>query len=773
MQRTAGARRLCRAGCSRSTRINPPSRPLSRLRAAKSVRPSARRAGRADDSSRAPAPDLGRRLIHSFLAAGDCLHGIEGAIGSICEQQRWSGGVCWWLDEASGNLIELTRWPTGGPAATSPAPAGARAPPWLGDEPVWISELSADALQAQDPKAWQPRGRGVILPLHSGTRLLGLIAFEGPRAAQRSVADAIDTLRAAGPIVSLYLHQAIAAEQLRDSAQRLASTLTLAAVGIAHVDDSGRFLYVNPRLCQMLGYSEPELLELNVKQISHPDDVNATDGMRDQLRRGEIDSFKMEKRYLHRDGGSIWVALTVAVRRDAAGRRLYDVSIVEDISSRKLAEQQVQYLATHDGLTGLPNRAMFVQLLALASESAKRRGSKIAVLFIDLDRFKTINDSLGHDAGDALLREMAVRFRECLRSSDIVARLGGDEFVVVLQDVCDQSQVSTVARHILSVAMRPVQINRQECRVTASVGICLHPQSDQDDHAVLKNADLAMYVAKEEGKNRYQFYSSSLCARSAGRLAIETCLREALERDELALHYQAKVSIETDAITGVEALLRWNSPALGPVSPVQFIPVAEETGLIVPIGRWVLRSACAQSAQWVREGLPAVRICVNLSMRQLQDAGLVADIAAALAEYGVRPELLELELTESSIMHNAERAVRVLSEIKALGVRLAIDDFGTGYSSLAQLKRLPIDTLKVDRSFIRDIPHEAEDRAITEAIIAMGKTLSLTIVAEGVETPQQKAFLREHACDEMQGYYFSTPIPAGEFAELLRRSTQR
>ena len=318
--------------------------------------------------------------------------------------------------------------------------------------------------------------------------------------------------------------------------------------------------------------------------------------------------------------------------------------------------------------------------------------------------------------------------------------------------------------------MRAGKFIGKSARVTASIGICLHPEPGQDDQAVLKNADLAMYVAKAEGKNNYQFYSPALRARSSGRVAIETYLRHALERNEFSLHYQAKVNVETDAITGVEALLRWNSMALGSVAPAQFIPVAEETGLIIPIGRWVLRTACAQSAQWLREGLPAVRICVNLSMRQLQDDGLISDIGTALRDSGVRPDLLELELTESAIMHNAERAVRVLREIKALGVRLAIDDFGTGYSSLAQLKRLPIDTLKVDRSFIREIPRDAEDRAITEAIIAMGKTLSLTIVAEGVETPQQKAFLREHACDEMQGYYFSTPIPAGEFAELLRRS---
>ncbi len=730
---------------------------------------SVRRARRPADAQ-ALQLNFERRLIQLFLAANDCTGGMRDAIRAICAELHWSCGVCWRVEESPAGLSELARWPDrvpdGSPAAVITAPP----PPWLGDEPVWIGDPGADESTSREPDAWRPAGPGMILPIRSDSRLLGFIAFEGP-VTQKSAAVAANTLRAAGPIVSLHLHHALGAEQLRDSVRRLASTLTLAAVGIAHVDDSGRFLYANPRLCQMLEYSEAELLQLNVKQVSHPDDIDITDGMRDRLRRGDIDSFKMEKRYLRKDGSAIWVALTVAVRRDNAGRRMYDVSIVEDISARKIAEDQVQYLATHDGLTGLPNRAMFVQLLALATESAKRRGSKVAVLFIDLDRFKIINDSLGHDAGDALLREMAVRFRACVRSSDIVARLGGDEFVVVLQDVSDQAQVSTLAHHILSVAMRPVEINRQDCRVTASIGICLHPEAAQDDQTALKNADLAMYAAKEAGKNSYQFYSSSLCAHSAGRLAIETHLRQALERNELSLQYQAQVNIETGSITGVEALLRWDSVELGSVAPLQFIPVAEETGLIIPIGRWVLRTACAQSARWLREGLRPVRLCVNLSMRQLQDDRLVADIAGALSDHGVPPNLLELELTESMIMHNTERAMRMLSDIKRLGVRLAIDDFGTGYSSLAQLKRLPIDTLKVDRSFIREIPREAEDRAITQAIIAMGKTLSLTIVAEGVETPQQKAFLREHACDEMQGFYFSTPVPPDEFAALLRRTS--
>jgi diguanylate cyclase (GGDEF)-like protein len=479
----------------------------------------------------------------------------------------------------------------------------------------------------------------------------------------------------------------------------------------------------------------------------------------------------MEKRYLRKDGSTLWVNLTVAVKRDWQGHPVHDISIVEDISARKTAEEQVHYLATHDGLTGLPNRTMFAELLALSVETAKRHGNLCAVLFIDLDRFKIVNDSLGHEAGDALLREVSRRLRDCVRASDVVARLGGDEFVVLLQDVNSQAQVSAVARSMLSAAMRPVMILGQECRVTASIGICVHPAADQNDDAVMKNADMAMYMAKEEGKNTYKFYSPSLQASAAGRLALESSLRRALDRQEFTLHYQAKVNFRSGAITGVEALLRWQSQELGVVSPTQFIPVAEETGLIVPIGRWVLRTACAQNAQWLRQGLPPVRVSVNVSMRQLNDKDLIADVQAALSDSGLPADLLELEMTESMIMHNAEHAIRVLGEIKALGVRLAIDDFGTGYSSLAHLKRFPVDTLKVDRSFIREAPHDPEDRAITEAIIAMGKTLSLTIVAEGVETPEQQAFLSQRACDEMQGYYFSTPVTPEDFAALLRGHT--
>lgn len=483
---------------------------------------------------------------------------------------------------------------------------------------------------------------------------------------------------------------------------------------------------------------------------------------------------------LIRDGRAVGVLLFYSGEKRAFDEEIVKLleRMAENISfalgnfereeERRGAEERIQYLATHDGLTGLPNRTMFSQLINLEIESARRYKRKFAVLFIDLDRFKAINDTLGHQAGDALLNEISRRLKASVRAGDVVARLGGDEFVVMAQEVSEIGQVAAVARKILSSATEPISIAGQECRVSASVGIAMYPTDAQDEQTLMKNADMAMYLAKEKGKNNYQFYSKDIRSQSLEKMVLETNLRGAMERNEFTLHYQAKLDLKSEKITGVEALLRWDNPELGSVPPAQFIPVVEETGLIVPLGKWVLRTACRQNMVWQHAGLPPVCMAVNLSPRQFSGPDLLADIAAALSETGMAPQLLEIEITESMVMHNTDRAVKVLGAIKTLGVRLALDDFGTGYSSLAQLKRFPIDTLKVSRSFIHNILNDNEDRAIIEAIIAMGRRFSLNIIVEGVETLEQQTFLREHACDEMQGFYFSKPIVAEKFAELLR-----
>ena len=438
------------------------------------------------------------------------------------------------------------------------------------------------------------------------------------------------------------------------------------------------------------------------------------------------------------------------------------------VDEKAQADQRIEYLASHDSLTDLPNRDMFNGMLRRTIDAAQRYGRSFAVLFIDLDRFKVINDSLGHDAGDMLLVEIGGRLRRALRSSDVVARLGGDEFVVILEEAAERHEVERIAGELLSVLSQPLQLSGHECHTTASIGIAMYPSDGADTQTLTKNADMAMYLAKEDGKNGFRFFTREIKTQSIERLTLESALRRALERDQFSLHYQPKVDMASGQITGVEALLRWNHPELGLISPGQFIPLAEETGLIVPIGRWVLTEACAQNMAWQRRGLRPVTMAVNLSPRQFADPHLLHDVDQALVSSGMSPVLLQLEVTESMVMRNVSRAIKVLDAIQSRGIRLAIDDFVTGYSSMSLMKQFPIDTIKIDRSFVRDLPVDSEDQAIAQAIISMGKALGMTVIAEGVETVEQEAFLRSHACDEMQGYLFSKPLPAREMASLLR-----
>ena len=451
---------------------------------------------------------------------------------------------------------------------------------------------------------------------------------------------------------------------------------------------------------------------------------------------------------------------------------LLGVKLYETLSKRlreeKAAAEQIEYLAFHDKLTGLCNRGMFSIMLARGLQEAKRYERQLAVLFLDLDRFKNINDTLGHQAGDLLLQEMATRLKAVLRESDCIARLGGDEFVIMVPSFAGVDQLAAVTQKVLAAVSRTFKLGNHEFHVTASIGISVYPGDGDDERALMKNADIAMYRSKEDGKNTFTFYSADLNTHSIERLAFESSLRRALDAGQFEVHYQPKVDCHTSQMNGVEALLRWKHPDLGTVPPTKFIPVAEENGLIVPIGRWVLLTACQQQVVWRDLGLSPLRMSVNISPRQFYDDHLLSDVRAIVLRTGIAPSFLELEITESLLMRDVEKASKVLMEFRSLGIRLSLDDFGTGYSSLSNLKRFPIDTIKVDRSFVRELSSNAEDRAITEAIIAMGKSLKMDIVAEGVETQGQIEFLRNHGCDEFQGFYFSKAVPPAAITDLLR-----
>jgi len=557
-------------------------------------------------------------------------------------------------------------------------------------------------------------------------------------------------------------------ETLRQSEQRYRTILEEMDEAYFEVDLAGNYTYVNDAISRLLGYPKEELIGTTFrKQVNEEDTALLYDAFGKIFTNGKPVR-DIAYKAIRKDGEIRYSEIAGFPIQNQKGEVVGFRGIGRDVTERKRSEEQIRHMATHDALTELPNRMMFGQLLNHALQAAKRNKRQLAVLFIDLDRFKIINDTLGHEAGDLLLKTIATRFKQTLRAMDVVARLGGDEFVILVEEVDNPGQLVTVAQKILCAAMKPVSLIGEECRVTASVGISVYPKDGEDEQALMKTADKAMYFAKEEGKNNYQFYSEDMKSHSIEQLSLETHLRLALERNELSLNYQAKLDFKTGAITGVEALLRWHSPTLGDVTPTQVIPVAEETGLIIPIGRWVMKTACAQNVAWQQQGLPPVCISVNLSLRQLRDENLIEDIKTTLRDSGMAPHLLELEITESMVMHNPARMVVILTQIKDMGVRLAIDDFGTGYSSLAHIRRFPIDTIKVDRSFIRNVPEDYEDKAIIEAIISMGQTLSLTVVAEGVETQEQMDFLRQHSCDEMQGYYFSKPVAADEFANLLK-----
>jgi diguanylate cyclase (GGDEF) domain len=444
-------------------------------------------------------------------------------------------------------------------------------------------------------------------------------------------------------------------------------------------------------------------------------------------------------------------------------------SLLEDErEAARLATVEIEHLAYHDALTGLPNRPLFIDRLIVAIAQAARIEQKVAVFFLDLDRFKDINDSLGHSVGDALLKEVAERIRGYFRLGDTVARFGGDEFTILIQRIDPIEHIAKIAQKLLDMMKAPFNIGGRELFVDVSIGISIYPADGSDAETLVRNADSAMYRAKEHGRDNYQLYAPAMNEMALERIAVETALRKALANDELVLFYQPLVDIRTRRITGFEALLRWQHPELGLLLPAYFISAAEMSGLIIPIGAWVLKTACSQAKSWQKRAGERIAVAVNLSTRQFQQTGLVGYVREALEESGLDPSLLELEITESNAMQNAENGIRTMLELKALGARISMDDFGTGYSSLSYLKRFPIDTLKLDQSFVRDITTNLSDGAIATAVIAMAHSLDMKVVAEGVETEAQLAFLEERACDHMQGFLFSKPLPPDAAESLLR-----
>jgi len=562
-----------------------------------------------------------------------------------------------------------------------------------------------------------------------------------------------------------------AEEALRQAEEKYRSIFEDAVVAIFQSTPGGRYTTVNPAMAQMLGYDSPEELIASITDISQQ--VYVHPQSRDEFKRllkehGTVRNFECQ--IYRKDGSKMWISASARAVVKAGVLVGYD-GMNEDVTARKVAEEQVQFLAYYDALTGLPNRTLLQDRLAKALAGARRQKEKVALLFLDLDRFKDINDSLGHSVGDLLLQQVAERLKTWAREQDTVARLGGDEFLIMLTHMKNIPDAAVAAERLMDAMTAEFIVQGRSLNIGCSVGISIFPEHGADADHLIKNADAAMYGAKENGRNNFRFFTEEMNAQVLERLTLENSLRLALDKQELFLMYQPQIEIATGRITGLEALLRWQHPQLGLVPPDKFIRIAENSGQIMAIGEWVLRTACSQSRRWQDEGLSAVTVAVNVSAIQFRQEGFCELIRRVLGETGLAAQYLELELTEGLLLADAAVASSVLQELKEMGLTLAIDDFGTGYSSFSYLRQFRVSKLKIDRSFIRDVVANPDDAAITAAIISMAKSLNLKVIAEGVETEAQMAFLRAHHCDEIQGYYFSRPLTVDKVADKLRGET--
>ena len=641
--------------------------------------------------------------------------------------------------------------------------------------------ISMERILAFFHDAWQPRletalkhaveyGKTFDLELEIVT---ATGSFKWVRMVCQPVSDAAHTVKMHGSIQDITDRKQ---SEMMLFEQKERAEVTLHSIGDAVIttDARGNIDYLNPIAQGLTGWRSEDAIGKPLMDV-----LNIVDEHKKQplpnpilpvLSDGKIGRLRDDCLLLRRDGMSSAIEDSAAPIRGRDGSIIGGVLVFRDVTASREITAQVAFQATHDPLTGLPNRLLAWDRLEQAIGVSQREGTCVGVLFLNLDRFKNINDSLGHSAGDDILVEVASRLQSLMRAADTVSRHGGDEFMIVMPRAHQREHYADLAKKILNAVSAPYFVNRQEVRLTFSIGISVYPHDGCDADALIRNADAAVHYAKDLGRDNYQFYAAEMNNQASERLSIEVQLRHAVTRQEFIVHYQPKVDVARKKLIGAEALIRWNHPRSGLLSPARFITIAEDSGLIVPIGHWIKEEVCRQNQQWLQSGLDCVPISVNLSAIQFRNKSLVDSLRAMLEETGLPPELLELELTESFIMHGTETVIGTLHKLKDLGLSLSIDDFGTGYSSLSYLKRFPIDTLKIDQAFVRDITHDENDAAIVKAIISMAHSLKMTVIAEGVETEEQFAFLEANDCDEIQGYYFSRPVPATAFEEMLNTS---
>ena len=552
-----------------------------------------------------------------------------------------------------------------------------------------------------------------------------------------------------------------AEEALRKSEEQFRLTFELAPIGMAISNLKGKFKRVNQALSHALGYSETELLELSFADISYPEDWEIHRNLEQQLIADKESNFQIEKRFIAKDSRTVDTLLKVLVVRNAEGEPLHFNNQIVDITERKSMEKQLRYDALHDALTGLPNRALFMDRLEQQLKRSQNKGDYLfAVLFLDLDRFKVVNDSVGHLVGDKLLIEIARRLENSIAPTDTVARLGGDEFVILIENIANKSEATLVAESIYQTLTFPFNIDGYELFTTASIGIALSSQGYEKPEDILRDADLTMYSAKEQGKARYEIFDNSLRDRAMQRLELETDIRRGLERGEFEVYYQPITCLKLGTLSGFEALARWNHPTKGRIRPDDFIPICEETGLIIPLSNWLLEEACKATKVWQVNypEHPAIRMSVNLSSQQFREFQLINEVERVLEKTGLEGKFLKLEITESILINNLEMVTEIILNLRQLGIQFSIDDFGTGYSSLSYLHQFPVDTIKIDRSFVSQMQTDGENSAIVKAIVTLAHMLNMDVIAEGIETTSQLAQLRLLECEYGQGFFFSRPL---------------